>query len=70
MRWLDGITDSMDLSLRKLWELDRDDGQRSLACGSPWHHKELDVTERLNWTDSDVCKVIPHCSSDLYFSSN
>ena len=24
---------------------------RSLACGSPWGHKELDTTERLNWSD-------------------
>ena len=27
------------------------DGQRSLACYSPWGSKELDMTERLNWTD-------------------
>ena len=27
------------------------DGQGSLACCSPWGCKELDVTERLNWTD-------------------
>ena len=27
------------------------DGQGSLACCSPWGHKELDMTERLNWTD-------------------
>ena len=27
------------------------DGQGSLACYSPWHCKELDTTERLNWTD-------------------
>ena len=27
-----------------------DDGQGGLACCSPWGHKELDMTERLNWT--------------------
>ena len=27
------------------------DGQGSLVCCSPWGHKELDVTERLNWTE-------------------
>ena len=27
------------------------DGQGSLACCSPWGHKELDMTERLNWTE-------------------
>ena len=27
------------------------DGQRSLACCSPWGHKELDMTDRLNWTE-------------------
>ena len=43
MRWLDGITDSMDLSLSELQELvmDRE------ACDS-WGHKELDMTEQLN----------------------
>ena len=29
------------------------DGQGSLACCSPWGHKESDVTERLNWTELD-----------------
>ena len=43
MRWLDGITDPMDVSLSKLWEMVK--GQRSLVCCSPWGCKELDMTE-------------------------
>ena len=43
MRWLDGITDSMGMSLCKLQELVMDQG--SLMCYSPWGHKELDTTE-------------------------
>ena len=43
MRWLDGITDSMDMSLSELWELVN--GQGGLArCGS-WGRKESDTTE-------------------------
>ena len=42
MRWLDGITDSMDMSLG--------DGQGGLACCGSWGGKESDTTERLNCT--------------------
>ena len=46
MRWLDGVTDAMDMSLSELQELA--DGQGSLACYSPWGRKESYTTERLN----------------------
>ena len=45
MRRLDGITDSMDMSLSKLWELVMD----RKAC--PWGCKESYMTGRLNWTE-------------------
>ena len=48
MRWLDGITNSVDVSLSKLQELD---GQGSLVCCSPCGRRESDTTEWLNWTE-------------------
>ena len=52
MRWLDGITDSMDTWV---WVNSRrpcpGDGQGGLACCSPWGPKESDTTERLNWIE-------------------
>ena len=57
-RWLDGITNSMALSLIKLHELvmDREAWLQSMGC-SPWGCKGSDMTEWLNWTD--------HCSNEV-----
>ena len=46
MRWLDGITDSMDMSLNKLWEMVK--GQGSLVCFSPWDCKESNTPLQMN----------------------
>ena len=51
MRWLGGVTDSMDRSLNKLREL-VGDGQGGLACCSSWGRKESDMTKRLNGTEN------------------
>ena len=44
--WLNGYESEKTLG---------DDGQGSLACCSPWSHKESDTTKRLNWTDKATC---------------
>ena len=53
MRWLDGITDSMNLSLSKLWELVRPGMLQSMGSQRVGH----DWTTELNWTINIVNSI-------------
>ena len=70
MRWLDGITDSMNVGLGGLRELEELEG--GLVCCSSWGRKESDMTEWLNWTEPflHICMALflgsLFCSIDLW----
>ena len=44
-----------------------DDGQRSLVCCSPWGRQELDMSERLNWTEWLMMSVFFHMLIDYLY---
>ena len=60
--WLDGCESE--------WTLVVGDGQGGLACCSSWGSRELDMTERLNWTELILYTCNLYDIEQLYFNKN
>ena len=64
IKWFDGITDSKDMSLLKLWEIVKD--REDWVCCSQWGHTKGQI-QLSNWTTAIPFMVLDRLDSTFWF---